>query len=85
MIKTRGLKIANSFEKKEKLRAELKHIKELSKSRQDERKKLIEDKKERRRDNLKRQEINRKKAEIVQVVSLDHTCVAVKCSCFKVI
>jgi rRNA-processing protein CGR1 len=79
MIKTRGLKIANSFEKKEKLRAELKHIKELSKSRHDERKKLIEDKKERRRDNLKRQEINRKKAEIVQVVRLGHSITHTYC------
>lgn len=68
MVATRGLKIANSFQKKEKLRAELKHIKELSRSRHDERKKQIEEKKERRRENLKRQEINRKKAEIVQVV-----------------
>ncbi|XP_059487253.1 coiled-coil domain-containing protein 86 [Neocloeon triangulifer] len=68
LITTRGLKIANSFEKKEKLRAELKHSKELSRSRLDERKKQIEAKKERRRENLKRQEENRKKSEIVQVI-----------------
>ncbi|XP_065333347.1 coiled-coil domain-containing protein 86 [Cloeon dipterum] len=65
---TRGLKIANSFEKKEKLRADLKHAKELSRSRLEERKKEIEAKKERRRENLKRREENRKKSEIVQVI-----------------
>lgn len=66
MIKTKGIR--NSFEKKQALRTELKRVKEASRAilaaKEEEKEKL----KERRRINLQRQEENRKKSEVVQVI-----------------
>lgn len=67
-MKTKGIR--QSFEQKQKLREDLKHIKELSREKVAKMKEAKELKKERRRNNLKRAEENRKKSEIVQVVSL---------------
>ncbi|KAJ8925708.1 hypothetical protein NQ315_009555 [Exocentrus adspersus] len=67
IIKTKGIRV--SFEKKQALRQQLKHIKEASnaiKTAKEEEKQL---RKERRRENLKRQEENRKKSEVVQVIT----------------
>ncbi|XP_043482265.1 coiled-coil domain-containing protein 86 [Leptopilina heterotoma] len=67
IVKTKGIR--QSFEKKQKLREDLKHIKELSREKVAKMKEAKELKKERRRDNLKRAEENRKKSEIVQVIT----------------
>lgn len=68
IVKTKGIR--QSFEKKKKLREDLKHIKELSREKVAKMKEDKELKKQRRMENLKRAEENRKKSEIVQVVSL---------------
>ncbi|XP_056634545.1 coiled-coil domain-containing protein 86 isoform X1 [Diorhabda sublineata] len=67
VIKTRGIK--SSFEKKQELRQKLKQIKELSNAIKAEKEEEKEKKKERRRANLKRQEENRLKSEVVQVIT----------------
>lgn len=67
IIKTRGIRL--SFEKKQKLREDLKRVKEMSRAIKEGRRAEKEAKKQRRRDNIKRAEENRKKSEIVQVVS----------------
>lgn len=69
IVKTRGIRL--SFEKKEKLRKDLKRVKEMSRMALEKRKADKEAKKQRRIDNLKRAEENRKKSEIVQVVSIE--------------
>ncbi|XP_012252302.2 coiled-coil domain-containing protein 86 [Athalia rosae] len=66
IIKTRGTRL--SFEKKQKLRAELKRVKDLSRAVIAQRQAEKEAKKQRRIENLKRAEENRKKSEIVQVI-----------------
>lgn len=57
-----------TFDEKQKFREEMKKIKELSRSLIKERDDAKAVKKERRRENLKRQQENARKAEIVQVV-----------------
>lgn len=64
--KTKGLKL--SFERKQKLREDIKKTRELSKSLINERNAEKEARKERRRENIKRRAENQKKSEIVQVV-----------------
>ncbi|XP_043286505.1 coiled-coil domain-containing protein 86 [Venturia canescens] len=66
IIKTRGIRL--SFEKKQKLREDLKRVKEQSRAIIEERKAQKEAKKQRRIENLKRAEENRKKSEVVQVI-----------------
>lgn len=66
IMKTRGLRL--SFDKKQKLREDLKRVKEMSREIKERRKAEKEAKKQRRRENLKRAEENRKKSEIVQVI-----------------
>lgn len=57
-----------TFEKKEQLRQELKHIKELSKSiKEDKRLENIE-KKSRREENARRRLENERKSEVVQII-----------------
>lgn len=67
IIKTRGIRL--SFANKQKLREDLKRVKEMSRAIKAQKQAEKEAKKQRRRDNLKRAEENRKKGEIVQVVS----------------
>nr|CAH7760188.1 unnamed protein product [Callosobruchus chinensis] len=67
IIKTRGIR--NCFSKKQELKAKLKHVKELSDSIKAAKQAEKEMKKQRRRDNLKRQEANQKRSEIVQVIT----------------
>jgi rRNA-processing protein CGR1 len=67
IIKTRGIRL--STEKKHKLREDLKRVKELSNEIKAKKQAEKEAKKERRRANLKRAEENRKKNEVVQIVS----------------
>jgi hypothetical protein len=69
VIKTPGIR--RSKEKKDALRLELKRVKEHSQALVGERKREKEAKRHRREANLKRQEENRLKSEIVQVVC-DH-------------
>lgn len=66
IIKTRGIR--QSFAKKQKLREDLKRVKEMSRAIKAQKEAEKEAKKERRRENLKRAEENRKKSEIVQVI-----------------
>ncbi|XP_012289208.1 coiled-coil domain-containing protein 86 [Orussus abietinus] len=66
IVKTRGTRL--SFEKKQKLREELKRAKEMSRSIIAKKQAEKEAKKQRRIENLKRAEENRKKSEIVQVI-----------------
>ncbi|XP_071448858.1 coiled-coil domain-containing protein 86 [Hetaerina americana] len=66
LVKSRGIR--DSWEKKEKIRQDLKRVKEKSRALKQQRIDDKEAKKERRRENLKRQEENRKKSEIVQVI-----------------
>lgn len=68
VIKTRGYKTANRFEKLQLVKKEINRIRDLSKRIVEERKREIEAKKERRRLNLQRKEANRLKSEIVQVI-----------------
>ncbi|KAL6267625.1 hypothetical protein P5V15_000700 [Pogonomyrmex californicus] len=67
IIKTRGIRL--SFAKKQKLREDLKRVKEMSRAIKAEKQAQKEAKKQRRRENLKRAEENRKKSEIVQVIT----------------
>lgn len=67
IIKTRGIRL--SFAKKQKLREDLKRVKEMSKAIKEQKDAEKEAKKQRRRENLRRAEENRKKGEVVQVVS----------------
>ncbi|KAF3427662.1 hypothetical protein E2986_03805 [Frieseomelitta varia] len=67
IVKTRGIRL--SFDKKQKLRENLKHIKEMSRAIKAEKQAQKEAKKERRRANLKRAEENQRKSEIVQVIT----------------
>lgn len=59
----------SSFESKEKLRQDLKRVKEASRAIIEEKKAEKEAKKQRRVENLKRAEENARKSEVVQVVS----------------
>ncbi|XP_028036578.1 coiled-coil domain-containing protein 86 [Bombyx mandarina] len=65
--KTKGLK--QDFSKKTALRLELKRTKELSKQALEQLKEKELSRKERRRQNLKKAEENRKKSEVVQVIT----------------
>ncbi|XP_043588704.1 coiled-coil domain-containing protein 86 [Bombus pyrosoma] len=67
IVKTRGIRL--SFDKKQKLREDLKHVKEMSRAIKAEKQAEKEAKKERRRANLKRTKENEKKGEIVQVIT----------------
>lgn len=67
IVKTRGIRL--SFDKKQKLRNDLKHVKEMSRAIKAEKQAEKEAKKERRRANLKRTKENEKKGEIVQVIT----------------
>lgn len=67
IIKTRGIRL--SLAKKQKLRDDLKRVKEMSRAIKVQKQEEKEAKKQRRRENLKRAEENRKKSEVVQVVS----------------
>ncbi|XP_015113041.1 coiled-coil domain-containing protein 86 [Diachasma alloeum] len=66
IVKTRGLRI--SYEKKQKLRDDLKRVKEQSRAIIEQKKAEKEAKTQRRIKNLKRAEENRKKSEVVQVI-----------------
>ncbi|KAL0102852.1 hypothetical protein PUN28_018268 [Cardiocondyla obscurior] len=66
IIKTRGIRL--SLAKKQKLREDLKRVKELSRAIKAQKQADKEAKKQRRRENLKRAEENRKKSEVVQVI-----------------
>ncbi|KAM3963815.1 coiled-coil domain-containing protein 86 [Aphomia sociella] len=65
--KTKGLK--QDFKKKTALRLELKRTKELSRQVLEELKQKEINRKERRRENIKRTEENKRKAEVVQVIT----------------
>ncbi|XP_024222149.1 coiled-coil domain-containing protein 86 [Bombus vosnesenskii] len=67
IVKTRGIRL--SFDKKQKLRDDLKHVKEMSRAIKAEKQAEKEAKKERRRANLKRTKENEKKGEVVQVIT----------------
>ncbi|XP_076644563.1 coiled-coil domain-containing protein 86 [Halictus rubicundus] len=67
IVKTRGIRL--SFEKKQKLRDDLKRVKEMSRSIKAQKNAEKEAKKERRKANLKRAEENQRKSEIVQVIT----------------
>lgn len=67
IIKTRGIRL--SLEKKQKLREDLKRVKEMSRAIKAQKEADKEAKKQRRRDNIKRAEENRKKSEVVQVIT----------------
>jgi len=66
-VATRGLRRI-TWEHKEKLREELKHAKGLTRAIREERARAKQDLRDRRQENLKRQEANARKAEIVQVI-----------------
>ncbi|XP_011162606.2 coiled-coil domain-containing protein 86 [Solenopsis invicta] len=66
IIKTRGIRL--SLAKKQKLREDLKRVKDMSRAIKAQKQEEKEAKKQRRRENLKRAEENRKKSEIVQVI-----------------
>ncbi|XP_050353134.1 coiled-coil domain-containing protein 86 [Nymphalis io] len=67
VIKTKGIR--PDFKKKTSLRIELKRTKDLSKQLLEEIKEKELTRKERRRENIKRTEENKKKSEIVQVIT----------------
>ncbi|EFN81861.1 coiled-coil domain-containing protein 86 [Harpegnathos saltator] len=67
IIKTRGIRL--SFAKKQKLREDLKRVKQMSRAIKAQKHEEKEAKKQRRRENLKRAEENRKKSEVVQVIT----------------
>lgn len=67
LVKTRGLHL--SLKKKQKLREELKHVKEMSREIKAQKAADKEAKKERRRENIRRTEENRKKSEVVHVIT----------------
>ncbi|KAL6436099.1 hypothetical protein ACFW04_005717 [Cataglyphis niger] len=66
IIKTRGIRL--SLAKKQKLREDLKRVKEMSREIKAQKQAEKESKKQRRRENLKRAEENRKKGEVVQPI-----------------
>ncbi|XP_070161572.1 coiled-coil domain-containing protein 86 [Polyergus mexicanus] len=66
IIKTRGIRL--SLAKKQKLREDLKRVKEMSREIKAQKQAEKETKKQRRRENLKRAEENRKKSEVVQPI-----------------
>ncbi|KAH0956607.1 hypothetical protein HN011_005080 [Eciton burchellii] len=66
IIKTRGIRL--SFAKKQKLRADMKHVKEMSRAIKEDAAAKKEEKKKRRRENLKKAEENNRKGEVVQVI-----------------
>lgn len=66
--KTKGLKL--SFERKQKLREDIKKMRELSRTLINEKKAENEARKERRRENIKRRTENQRKSEVVQVVNI---------------
>ncbi|KAF7994683.1 hypothetical protein HCN44_004155 [Aphidius gifuensis] len=66
IIKTKGIR--SSFQSKEKLRQDLKRVKEASRAIIEEKKAEKEAKKQRRVENLKRAEENARKSEVVQVI-----------------
>jgi len=70
IIKTRGIRL--SFAKKQKLRADMKHVKEMSRAIKEDAEAKKEAQKKRRRENLKRAEENNRKSEVVQVVRINH-------------
>lgn len=57
-----------TFASKEKLRHDLKHIKELSRSVKEEKKQENEQKRQRREENFKRKQENERKSEVVQII-----------------
>ncbi|VVC90491.1 unnamed protein product [Leptidea sinapis] len=65
--KTKGIRL--NFEKKAALRIELQNVKNLSHQLQNQQKEKEEARKEKRRENLKRTEENKRKSEIVQVIT----------------
>ncbi|XP_045453884.1 coiled-coil domain-containing protein 86 [Melitaea cinxia] len=67
IVKTKGIK--PDFQKKTALRLELKRTKELSKQIIEQIKEKQQVRKERRRENIKRAEENKRKSEIVQVIT----------------
>ncbi|XP_032691559.1 coiled-coil domain-containing protein 86 [Odontomachus brunneus] len=67
IIKTRGIRL--SLTKKQKLREDLKRVKDMSRAIKLQKQEEKEAKKQRRIENLKRAEENRKKSEIVQVIT----------------
>lgn len=67
VVKTKGIR--PDFQKKTALRIELKRTKDLSKQLLEQIKEKEQTKKERRRENIKRAEENKKKSEIVQVIT----------------
>ncbi|XP_076761365.1 coiled-coil domain-containing protein 86 [Xylocopa sonorina] len=67
IVKTRGIRL--SMNKKQKLREDLKRVKEMSKAIKDEKEAQKEARKARRRANLKRAAENQRKSEIVQVIT----------------
>ncbi|KAG9434630.1 coiled-coil domain-containing protein 86 [Apis mellifera carnica] len=67
IVKTRGIRL--SFDKKQKLKEDLKHVKEMSREIKAKKQAEKEAKKERRRANLKRAAENQRKSEIVQVIT----------------
>ncbi|XP_034237722.1 coiled-coil domain-containing protein 86 [Thrips palmi] len=66
LIASKGLK--QSFEAQQKLRNELKHARELSRSVKEKRAQMKQAKRERRKESKRRQEENARKSEIVQVI-----------------
>ncbi|XP_003703457.1 coiled-coil domain-containing protein 86 [Megachile rotundata] len=67
IVKTRGIRL--SFEKKKKLKEDLKRAKEMTRENKARKQAEKEAKKNRRKANLKRAEENRKKGEVVQVIT----------------
>lgn len=59
-----------SFERKQKLREDIKKMRELSRTLINEKKAENEARKERRRENIKRRTENQRKSEVVQVVNI---------------
>lgn len=68
MVKTPGLRRPHS--EKERLRADIKHNKEMTRHILETAARAKEEHRQRRAENIKRREENAKKAEIVQVVSI---------------
>jgi rRNA-processing protein CGR1 len=75
--KTKGLKL--SYERKQKLREDIKKTRELSRSLINERNAENEARKERRRENIKRRAENQKKSEVVQLVIIMYKFPKLKC------
>lgn len=67
IVKTKGIR--PDFQRKTSLRIELKRTRDLSKQILEQIKEKEQAKKERRRENIKRAEENKKKSEVVQVIT----------------